>query len=323
MAPPATIATPWPGRRPEVLVLGATGFIGQELARQLLDRGHAVRVLVRNPGRLPDRPARPAGRDVVVGDLSRGAGLAAALEGIRVVYHLARPHVKTWEEFAEHEVEATRRVAEACLAAKVGRLIYTGTIDSYYAGAKAGTITEDTPLDPHIGWRNHYARAKALSEQALMDLHREERLPVVIFRPGIVIGRGSSPLHWGVGMWSLDAVCQLWGRGETPLPLVLVDDVAAALVAALDAPGIEGESFNLVADSGLTAQDSTSWPWSDGAGVEFQKIPTPPWKFYLADVAKWMVKRAIRHPDRRRPASGTGRHGPSAPASTAPRRAGS
>ena len=125
-------------------------------------------------------------------------------------------------------------------------------------------------------------------------------MPVVIFRPGIVIGRGSSPLHWGVGMWSFDAVCQLWGRGRNPLPLVLVEDVASALVAALDVPGIEGESFNLVAESGLTALDYLE-ALERSAGVEFQKIPTPPWKFYLADVAKWLVKRAIRHPDRRRP----------------------
>ena len=79
------------------------------------------------------------------------------LKGIDCVYHLARPNVKTWQEWTEHEIEATRRVAEACLTAKVGRLIYTGTIDSYYAGAKAGTITEETPLDPHIDWRNYYA----------------------------------------------------------------------------------------------------------------------------------------------------------------------
>jgi nucleoside-diphosphate-sugar epimerase/predicted dehydrogenase len=302
--PKANGAAPGPApagsvAHPEILVLGATGFIGQELARQLLDAGHAIRVLVRNPGRLPAGLKDPR-VDVVVGDLSQGSSLAPALEGIRCVYHLARSNVKTWEEYAEHEIEATRRVAEACLTAKAGRLIYTGTIDSYYGGAKAGTITEETPLDPHIGRRNYYARAKALSERALMELHRERGLPVAIFRPGIVIGRGGSPLHWGVGMWSFDAVCQLWGRGSTPLPLVLVEDVASALVAALDAPGIEGESFNLVAESDLTARDYLD-ALEKCAGVEFQKIPTPLWKFYLADAAKWLVKRAIRHPDRRRP----------------------
>ena len=285
--------------RPEILILGATGFIGQELARQLLDRNQSIRVLVRNPGRLPS-DLNAAQVDVVVGDLSRESDLARALEGIRCVYHLARPNVKTWPEWFEHEVEATRRVARAALAAKVGRFIYTGTIDSYYAGAKAGIITEETPLDPHLGRRNYYARAKALSEKALMEMHREHALPVVIFRPGIVIGRGGSPFHWGVGMWSFESVCQLWGSGLSPLPLVLVEDVASALVAALTTPGIEGESFNLVAASDLTARDYLA-ALEAYAGVEFQKIPHPIWKFFLADAAKWLVKEAIRHPDRRPP----------------------
>ena len=137
----------------------------------------------------------------------------------------------------------------------VRRLIYTGTIDSYYAGKKAGTITEATPLDPRIGWRNLYARAKAASEEILTTLHRERGLPVVIFRPGIVIGRGGSPYHWGVGMWSWNAVCQIWGRGRNPLPLRPGRGRGPALIAALSVPGIEGESFNLIADTDLTAFD--------------------------------------------------------------------
>jgi predicted dehydrogenase/nucleoside-diphosphate-sugar epimerase len=285
--------------RPEILVLGATGFIGQELVRHLIAAGHPVRVLVRDPGRLPADLKRLQ-VDMAVGDLSRGLDLGPVLEGIRCVYHLARPHVKTWKEWTEFEVESTRRVAEACLAAKVGRLIYTGTIDSYYAGSRTRTITEETPLDPQIGRRNYYARAKALSEHALMELYHERGLPVVIFRPGIVIGRGGGPLHWGIGMWSHDAVCQLWGSGYNPLPLVLGEDVASALVAALDIPDIEGQSFNLIAESGLTARDYLA-ALESCTGVEFQKISTPLWKFYVADVAKWVVKLAIRHPDRRRP----------------------
>jgi nucleoside-diphosphate-sugar epimerase/predicted dehydrogenase len=294
--PPAGVQ---PTRHPEILVLGATGFIGQELTMQLIAQGHAVRTLVRNPSRLP-AAVRTELTDVVVGDLSREGDIAKALAGIRYVYHLARPLVKTWEEFAEHEIEATRRLARACLAAKIKRLIYTGTIDSYYAGAPGSTITEDTPLDPHIRWRNYYAQSKASSEQILMSLHKQEGLPVVIIRPGIVIGRAGSPYHWGIGMWSWNAVCQVWGQGRTPLPFVLVEDVARALVTALGVEGIEGESFNLVADTRLSALDYLK-ALEEHTGFEFQKIPTPPWKLYLLDLAKWVIKRAIRHPDRRLP----------------------
>jgi nucleoside-diphosphate-sugar epimerase/predicted dehydrogenase len=288
-----------PSTQAEILVLGATGFIGQELARQLVAHGYPIRALVRNPGRFP---ADLAGGqiEVVSGNLENGTDLKRALAGIQFVYHLAKPLAKYWEEYAEHEVEATRKVAEACLEAKVKRLIYTGTIDSYYAGAKATTITEETPLDPQIQRRNYYARSKALSEQLLMALHRDKGLPVVIFRPGIVIGRGGSPFHWGVGMWSWNAVCQIWGRGHNALPFVLVEDVAEALVTALHAEAIDGDSFNLIADAQLSALDYLN-ALEQCTAVEFQKLPTAPWKFYLVDVLKSIIKRAIRHPDRRWP----------------------
>src|SRR5204863_2791586 len=103
--------------------------------------------------------------------------------------------------------------------------------------------------------RNLYARAKAASEALLLQMHRERRLPLVIFRPGIVIGRGGSPFHWGVGFWSHGFVCELWGSGRNKLPLVLVEDIARALLLARELPGLEGRSFNLVADPCLSAQE--------------------------------------------------------------------
>ena len=282
----------------DVLVLGATGFIGTELVRRLTAAGKRVKVLVRSPSKLPAEIRGVV--EVVRGDLSNDADLVKALQGTRIVYHLARANVKTWSQYQSHEIDVTRRIGEACLTACVRRLIYTGTIDSFYAGAKAGTITDDTPLDPAIDRRNLYARAKAKSEELLIKMHRERTLPLVIVRPGIVIGPGGNPLHWGVGMWQHNAVCRVWGDGRHTLPFVLVSDVADALVAAADVPDIEGSSFNLVGDPVLTGSEYLD-EIEKLARVSLTREPTPIARFYATDMAKWAVKTLVRHPERRLP----------------------
>jgi predicted dehydrogenase/nucleoside-diphosphate-sugar epimerase len=284
---------------PRILILGGTGFIGQELVRQMVKAGHSIRLLVRNASSIPAH-LLAAGAECQTGDLMNRADVLRAMEGMDCVFDLARANVKSWADYQEFEIGATRRVAECALEAGVKRLIYTGTIDSYYAGRKAGTITEQTPLDPRIGQRNLYARAKAASEELLLGMHREQGLPVVILRPGIVIGRGGSPFHWGVGMWWNEAVCQTWGNGNHKLPLVLVEDVAQGLIAAMASPGIEGRSFNLVADPCLSAQEYLDELDRCG-GFRVQRIPTPIARFFLLDLIKWAVKVAVRHPERRLP----------------------
>src|SRR4029078_3950568 len=107
-----------------------------------------------------------------------------SLEGIEFVYHLAVAEGKTRDDYVRNEVEPARMVGKACLAAGIKRLIYTGTIASYYTGSKAGVITEQTPLAGSNAGSNYYARAKTASENVLLELHRKDRLPVVIFRPG-------------------------------------------------------------------------------------------------------------------------------------------
>ena len=291
------------GAKAGVLVLGGAGFIGKELLLQLVAAGRGVRVLVRSAAGLPEELRGQV--DCHTGNLLDREALLGAMGGVDCVVHLARAHVKTWAEYQRFEIDATRLVAECALQAGVKRLIYAGTIDSYYAGKRGHTITEATPLDLHIARRNLYARAKAHSEAMLMRMHRERELPLVIVRPGIVIGRGGSPFHWGVGMWWHDAVCQIWGQGNNKLPLVLVEDVARGLIAAIDTPAIEGRSFNLVADQFSSTQGLSAQEYLDeldhAGGMRIQRYATPILHFYLRDMLKWVVKIAVRHPERRMP----------------------
>jgi predicted dehydrogenase len=137
-----------------ILVLGGTGFIGKELLRQLIEEGHTVRVLVRSLAGIPSE-LRVAGKlEYVAGDIANRQDLLRAMEGIEIVFHLARANVKSRDDYQALEIEATRRVGECALASGVKRMLYTGTVDSYYCGAGAGTITEETPLDPRIERRS-------------------------------------------------------------------------------------------------------------------------------------------------------------------------
>ena len=282
---------------PRVLVVGGTGFIGQRLVERLTKRGIGVRVLTRNASAaaiafdgLPVEIQQGSHGDVVT--------LNQALAGIDTVYHLAKAEGKRWQDYVESDINPTRALAEASLAHNVKRFIYTGTIDSYASGDPNEVITEETPLDPDISSRNHYARSKAACEGCLTEMHRDKGLPLIILRPGIVIGRGSPPAHWGVGMFNSETDVNYWGDGRNPIPFVLVDDVAAALYRALDAPGIEGRTFLLTDAALMSARDYVA-AVEACAGMRINARECPVWKHFAVDAAKQAVKHIIRHPNRR------------------------
>ncbi len=285
--------------RPPVLVLGATGFIGRALVQRLILGGQRSRLLVRRPGDVADELRHPL-VELVRGDMARQDDVQAALDGVHGVYHLARGFAKTWQEYTDMDINPTQAIAKLVLASQAGRLVYTSSIDSYYAGKSSATIVEQTGLDPRIASRNLYAQSKAAIEESLQAMHRQDGLDVVITRPGIVLGRGGSPFHWGIGMWNSDSACLVWGDGNNRLPLVLVDDVADGLVRSMNTAGIAGRSFNLVADPCLTAREYLA-ELSRASGAKIEVIPTGVWQFYLNDMLKWGVKTVVRHPSRRLP----------------------
>ena len=149
--------------------------------------------------------------------------------------------------------------------------------------------------------RNLYARSKALCEARLLALHRARGLPLVIARPGIVVGPGGPLQHWGIGRWHGAGAVRIWGAGHNVLPLVLNDDVAAGLVLMAQVAGIEGQSFNLVGAPLLSARgyfEAILRLTGTGIRVTTGNLTG----FWLGDLLKYALKRfALRKAGLTRP----------------------
>jgi nucleoside-diphosphate-sugar epimerase len=133
-------------------------------------------------------------------------------------------------------------------------MIFASTSDALFLGRR-GTIYETDPPDPRPELRNSYSTGKVASEKLLLEYRAKHGLGVAIMRPCIVVGRGGMLQHGGIGRWKSPTVLMGWGQGRNKMPFVLVQDVAAAMALALDAPGIEGKAFNLGGDVFLSARE--------------------------------------------------------------------
>lgn len=287
-----------PLKPPTILVIGGTGFIGKYLVKKLTQAGYGVRVVTRsmNAGNI-GLAGLPV--ELVQGDIADPAFMNQALEGIEVLYDLAKATGSKWDDYYKNDVLVTKNIAESALARGVKQFIYTGTIDSYYSADANSVISSDTPLDTNPN-RNHYARSKATCEALLMEMHKESGLPVTIFRPGVVIGKGCPPAHWGVGMFQSESRVQFWGDGLNKLPLVLVDDVADALFLALGKQGINGQTF-LLTDFPLISGRDYADIVSQASGTKLRAEPTLIMKFFIVDLFKEAAKHLIKHPNRKTP----------------------
>ncbi len=288
IAPPLLQPNPLPPA--DVAVLGGTGFIGSATTARLAAAGYKVRVMARNTRNLGDVFSQP-GVTLMRGDITRKEDVAAAVSGVPVVINLA--HGGGGETFAEIEralVGGARTVAEACLAAGVTQLIHVGSIAGLYLGGEGDIVTGATPPDPHSAERADYARAKADADRMLMNMHREQGLPITILRPGVVVGEGTSPFHSGLGMFNNDQHCVGWNEGANALPFVLVDDVAAAIASAVGRNNVLGKAYNLVGDVRIDARSYIA-ALAEATGRPLRFHPSRVTSNYLADLGKWLLKR--------------------------------
>ena len=226
------------------LLTGATGFVGSAVARTLAKRGHALRLLVR-----PTSDRRNlAGLDaeIIEGDLTDAGSLSRAAAGCRFVVHVAADY-RIWVPdpavMLRANVEGTRAVMRAALAAGAERVVYCSSVAALGHRPDGASADETTPVT-EADMVGAYKRSKFLAEQAVLDMVRDERLPAVVVNPAAPVGpRDIKPTP--TGRIIVDAANgRVPAFVDTGLNVVHVDDVAEGHALALERGRI-GERYIL------------------------------------------------------------------------------
>lgn len=215
-----------------ILVIGASGFVGRKVARALLSEGHRVRCLARTAARVQE--LADAGGEVVTGDISDAASLQRALTGMDAVYicvHTLSPQPAgaSGQGFVEVEISGLQNIVAACQANGVRRLIYVTFLG----------VAPDSP--------SAWVRGRWKAEQLLLG----SGLDVTILRPGQIVGVGGQGFDMMVGQ-AKKSVAVMLGSGQQKWRNIALADLVYYLVGVLDDPRSYGHAYDVGCDDILT-----------------------------------------------------------------------
>lgn len=243
-----------------ILVLGGNGFIGSNLVRGLLAAGHSVRVL--DLRRTPALEPGPGRFETVEGDFTNRSLTEKALEGVKAVYHLASvtlPQTGTDDPVYDvsENLVGTLRLLESCVARGVRRVVFSSSGGTVYGRVRSSPVPEDHPQDPI----SSYGIVKLGIEKYLQLFAHLGRLDPVILRisnpygPGQFTRGAQGAVAVALGALARDEVFRLWGDGSVVRDFIYVDDLTAALLAALDAPAGGPLVFNIGSNRGTSLSE--------------------------------------------------------------------
>lgn len=248
-----------------VAVTGPTGDIGISAVQALESAPEVERIIG-----MARRPFDPAAHgwtrtEYLQGDITDRDAVDALVADADVVIHLAFIIMGSREESARVNLEGTRNVFEATVAAeRPRRLVYTSSVAAYgYHSDNPVPITEDVPVRGSS--EHYYSEQKAACEAALAEITSDAPLEVYVLRPCIVAGPKAPALAeampWNQLPGPVKRVAQAlpllkppFPDPGTPLQLVHHDDVAAAIALAATTSASPG-AYNIAADGVLSMSD--------------------------------------------------------------------
>ncbi len=174
----------------KALVTGANGFLGSHLVRLLVARGHQVTAMTRRK----DEMLAHTEIQVAHGDLRNIESIAEACRGQDVVFHTAGVSGiwGSWKHFHGNNTVGTRNVVEACLQARVPKLVYTSSPSVTFDGDHQINVNESVGYAKK--WLCHYPHSKALAEQYVLAANSPSELMTCSLRPHLIWGPGDRHL---------------------------------------------------------------------------------------------------------------------------------
>jgi UDP-glucose 4-epimerase len=257
-----------------VAVTGPTGEISRAFMRSL-ERAREVGRII-GMARRPFDPAAHGWKRTEYrrGDVLDRASVEGLVEGADVVVHLAFVVLKASSETRHVNVEGSRNVFEATVAAGAKRLVYSSSVAAYgFPEDLDGPITEDVPALGHA--RHPYSAHKAEVEEVLDNALGGGETEAWVFRPCIVAGP-DAPALVTQARWpdrlpgplaSLAGAVGVLPDPGVPFQLVHHDDVATALRAGVVGRGEPG-AYNLAAAGEITMSDLA-------AAIGYRTVPMP------------------------------------------------
>jgi nucleoside-diphosphate-sugar epimerase len=235
---------------PRALVTGGAGFIGSHCLRYLAARDWTVRALD-----VHSAPAEslPRGVEFRVQDLRDTEALAAALDGVEIVFHLASVHLDvgaSYREFESVNVQAVARLIEASAAAGVRRVVHVSSV-GVYGHVTHPPANEQAPLKPG----NDYERTKCAGEKAAMDAARRLGVDLVIIRPSWVYGAGCPRTAKLMSALRKKRFFYIGSSRNLRHPVFIDDFLESLLLAAAASREISGRIFNVAGPRWMTVQE--------------------------------------------------------------------
>lgn len=253
------------------LITGASGFIGGHIAARLAAEGQPVRCLVRAGSNTA--ALERLGVELVRGDLtSSSSSLAQAAKDCRYVVHCGAL-VSDWatvKEISRVNVQGTRSLLDAAIAAGTQRFVHISTTDVY--GHPGGSPVREDFAPRRLG--NWYSRTKLLAEQEVRRAAGSAALQAVIVRPATVYGPGSTAVMGEIAQALRNGNMLLIGQGKTVAGLCYVENLVDLILRSLRDDAAAGQELNATDGLDVTWRQLTD-DLASGLGARPARLSMP------------------------------------------------